>query len=124
MAYSPVEQGRILNRPALRAVAARHRATPAQVALAWLLRNPDIMVIPKASDPAHVRENRGAADLVLTAQDLTELDREFPAHPKMPARNAVAQWGRPFRAAAALLSGVPINGDDELHAGHGAAGRA
>jgi diketogulonate reductase-like aldo/keto reductase len=79
MAYSPVEQGRILNNPALASVAARHQATPAQVALAWLLRNPDIMVIPKASSPAHVRENRAAADLVLGGDDVAELERRFPA---------------------------------------------
>ena len=79
MAYSPVEQGRILSATALRSVAARHDATPAQVALAWLLRNPDVMVIPKASDPAHVRDNRAAADLALTAEDVVELERQFPA---------------------------------------------
>ncbi len=78
MAYSPVEQGRILNRTALQSVAARHGATPAQVALAWLLRNRDVIVIPKASNPAHVRENRGAADLALTADDAAELEKQFP----------------------------------------------
>ncbi|MFS8640281.1 MAG: aldo/keto reductase [Symbiobacteriaceae bacterium] len=78
MAYSPIEQGRILGNPALRRVAARHGATPAQVALAWLLRQKDVMVIPKASRPEHVRENRGALDLALTAEDLAELDRAFP----------------------------------------------
>ncbi|OTA40500.1 MAG: oxidoreductase, partial [Symbiobacterium thermophilum] len=60
MAYSPIEQGRILGNPALRRVAARHGATPAQVALAWLLRQKDVMVIPKAGRPEHVRENRAA----------------------------------------------------------------
>ncbi len=79
MAYSPVEQGRILDKPALRSVGARHGATPAQVALAWILRNTDVMAIPKASDPAHVRENRGATELVLTERDISELERQFPA---------------------------------------------
>ena len=78
MAYSPIEQGRILRNPALQRVAARHGATAAQVALAWLLRQRDIMVIPKASRPEHVRENRAALDLSLTAEDLAELDRAFP----------------------------------------------
>ncbi len=78
MAYSPIEQGRILGNPALRRVAARHGATPAQVALAWLLRQKDVMVIPKAGRPEHVRENRAALDLELTAEDLAELDRAFP----------------------------------------------
>jgi len=78
MAYSPIEQGRILRRPELRAIAARHQATPAQIALAWLLRHPDVMAIPKAATPQHVRENRAALELILTAEDLKELDRAFP----------------------------------------------
>jgi diketogulonate reductase-like aldo/keto reductase len=78
MAYSPVEQGRMLGHPALKTIAARHGATPAQVALAWLLRQPDMLVIPKASDPAHVRQNRAALDLRLTGQDLADLDKAFP----------------------------------------------
>ncbi|WP_043713226.1 aldo/keto reductase [Symbiobacterium thermophilum] len=79
MAYSPIEQGRILENTVLRRVAARHGATPAQVALAWLLRQKDVMVIPKAGRPEHVRENRAALDLELTAEDLAELDRAFPS---------------------------------------------
>ena len=84
MAYSPVEQGRMLRHPALAAVAAGHEgATPAQVALAWLLRQDGLIVIPKASTPAHVRENRAALDLRLTPEDLAGLDRAFP-RPKTP----------------------------------------
>jgi len=78
MAYSPLDQGAILSKRALKAVAARHDATPAQVALAWLLRQDDVMVIPKASDLEHVRANRGALDLVLSKADLAELDAAFP----------------------------------------------
>jgi len=78
MAYSPIEQGRILRRPELRAIALRHEATPAQIALAWLLRHPDVMAIPKAATPQHVRENLGALEVTLTPEDLTELDRAFP----------------------------------------------
>lgn len=78
MAYSPIEQGRMLGHPALESVAARHKASPAQIALAWLLRQPDMLVIPKATDPAHVRENRAALDLALTADDLADLDKAFP----------------------------------------------
>ena len=67
MAYSPLGQaGRLLRAPALAQVAARHRATPAQVALAWALRHPHVLAIPKASDAAHVRENAAAAALRLT----------------------------------------------------------
>lgn len=77
-AYSPIEQGRLLGNPALKRVAARHGATSAQVALAWLLHQENIVAIPKAGTPAHVRENRGALDLCLTRQDFAELDQAFP----------------------------------------------
>ena len=77
-AYSPIEQGRLLRDRALTAVAIRHRATPAQIALAWVLRHKDMMVIPKATTLEHVRENRAALDITLTEQDLGELNRAFP----------------------------------------------
>ncbi len=78
MAYSPIEQGRMLRHPELRRIAERHGVTPAQVGLAWLLRQDGVIAIPKASDPAHVRDNRAAADLRLNEQDLADLDRAFP----------------------------------------------
>jgi diketogulonate reductase-like aldo/keto reductase len=78
MAYSPIEQGRLLNAPVLRAIAQRHNATPAQIALAWLLRQEQIIAIPKAATVAHVEENRAALDLKLTDKDLAELDQAFP----------------------------------------------
>jgi diketogulonate reductase-like aldo/keto reductase len=78
MAYSPIEQGRLLGHPGLEGVAAKHGATPAQVALAWLLRQDGLNAIPKAATTAHVRENRAALDLRLTEQDLATLDRAFP----------------------------------------------
>lgn len=80
MAYSPVGQGgRLLQHPALRAVAARHGATPAQVAVAWTLRLPHVISIPKASEPGHVRENAAAAAISLTQLDLAAFDQAFPA---------------------------------------------
>jgi diketogulonate reductase-like aldo/keto reductase len=78
MAYSPIEQGRMLGQPVLRGVAERHGATPAQVALAWLLRQDGVLAIPKAGRAAHVRENRAALDVRLTKTDLADLDRAFP----------------------------------------------
>ena len=78
MAYSPIEQGRMLGHKALAEVAARHGATPAQVALAWLLRQEGMVVIPKASRQEHVREDLGALDLKLTDADLADLDKAFP----------------------------------------------
>jgi diketogulonate reductase-like aldo/keto reductase len=84
MAYTPLGQGRMLQHKALAEIAARHGATPAQVALAWLLRQDGTMVIPKATRQEHVRENRGALDLRLTGDDLAALDRAFPP-PKGPS---------------------------------------
>jgi diketogulonate reductase-like aldo/keto reductase len=83
MAYTPLGQGRMLQNRTLAEIAARHNATSAQVALAWLLRQDGLMVIPKASRREHVRENRGTLDVKLTADDLAALDRAFPA-PKGP----------------------------------------
>ena len=79
MAYSPIEQGRLLGHRALKSVAARHDARPAQVALAWLLRQDGVVAVPKAADVAHVRENHAVLALRLTKQDLAALDRAFPA---------------------------------------------
>ena len=79
MAYSPVGQGgALLRNTALAAVAARHQATPAQIAIAWTLRLPNLISIPKASDPAHVAANAAAAALDLTRADLAEIDAAFP----------------------------------------------
>ena len=78
IAYSPIGQGRLPPSPALSAIAARHDATPFQVALAWALRDPMVIAIPKASDVAHVEANRRAMDLELTADDLAAIDADFP----------------------------------------------
>jgi diketogulonate reductase-like aldo/keto reductase len=79
MAYSPIGQGRVLRHPMLRTVAERHTgATPAQVALAWVLRQDGVCAIPRSGKIDHVRQNRGALDLRLTAKDLADLDGAFP----------------------------------------------
>jgi len=85
MAYSPVEQGRLVGHPILKQVADTLSATPAQVALAWLLRRKNLIAIPKAGTAAHARENAGAADLHLGDEVLEALDRAFPA-PSTPSR--------------------------------------
>ncbi len=78
MAYSPVGQGgRLLRNRALAEVAARHGVTPAQAAIAWTLRDPNVISIPKAADPAHVRQNAAARDIRLSAEDLATLDAAF-----------------------------------------------
>ena len=78
MAYSPVEQGRLVAHPALTRIAASVGATPAQVALAWTLRHDGLIAIPKAGTVIHVRENRAAADLELSEDVLAALDAAFP----------------------------------------------
>ena len=79
MAYSPIEQGRLLQDPVLAEVAERHGATPAQIAIAWVLAGEDLCAIPKASRPEHVEQNRAALDITLTDADLATLDERFPA---------------------------------------------
>ena len=84
MAYSPVghdaaEQKRLFRQPTVKSIASRHDATPAQVALAWLLSQPDIVAIPKAVRSEHIRENRAALEIELTDRDIKELDKAFPA---------------------------------------------
>jgi diketogulonate reductase-like aldo/keto reductase len=78
MAYTPLGQGSMLGNRALAEIARRRGATPAQIALAWLLRQDGTIVIPKAARPEHMRENRGALDIVLTEEDLAALDLAFP----------------------------------------------
>jgi diketogulonate reductase-like aldo/keto reductase len=78
MAYSPLEQGALAKHKALRAIANRVGATPSQVALAWILRQPDVIAIPKAGHVDRVRENRGALDVELAPEDLADLDAAFP----------------------------------------------
>ncbi|HWM71251.1 MAG TPA: aldo/keto reductase [Steroidobacteraceae bacterium] len=79
MAYSPIEQGRVLGRAELRRIADRHGVTPVQVALAWVLRAENIIAIPRSGNPDHVRENRAALDIQLTSADIGELDLAFAA---------------------------------------------
>jgi len=85
IAYSPVEEGLLTTERhhALAAVAERHDATAAQVALAWTIREPGVIAIPKAANLAHVRENAGSLELTLTKRDLDELDESF-APPTQP----------------------------------------
>jgi diketogulonate reductase-like aldo/keto reductase len=77
MAYSPIEQGRLLKAPELLAFAKRHDMLPAQVALAWLLAHGGVMAIPKTGHPERLRENLAAAEITLNAAQLAELDTVF-----------------------------------------------
>lgn len=79
MAYTPLGQsGRVLKNAAVAAVAARHNATPAQVILAWGIRQPGVVTIPKTTTLSRVEENLGAVTLTLTDADLREIDKAFP----------------------------------------------
>ncbi len=78
MAYSPIEQGRILHHPELIRVAKAYQATPAQVALAFLLERDGVIVIPKTSNAARAAENRDAVSLDITDEDWAALDAAFP----------------------------------------------
>lgn len=78
MAYSPIEQGRILKNHELIRIAKAYQATPAQLALAFLLEREGVIAIPKSSNPARVEENRGATDLDITEEDWAALDAVFP----------------------------------------------
>jgi len=78
MAYSPIEQGRLLNHTALKAIAQERGVSTAQVAIAWLLHQDQVIVIPKSSRIDHVEQNRAALDLKLSAQELQMLNTAFP----------------------------------------------
>jgi diketogulonate reductase-like aldo/keto reductase len=78
MAYSPVDQGVLARNASLEAIAARHDATPAQLALAWVMAQDGVIAIPKASKQEHIRQNVAALDIELTREDFTEIDRAFP----------------------------------------------
>lgn len=78
MAYSPIEQGRLLNHKTLKAIAQERGVSTAQVAIAWLLHQDQVIVIPKSSRIAHVEQNRAALDLKLSAEELQVLNTAFP----------------------------------------------
>jgi diketogulonate reductase-like aldo/keto reductase len=78
MAYSPIEQGKVLESAAIKRIATRHDATAAQVALAWVMRDDGVIAIPKSGNAERVRENHGSLRVRLTPQDRSELDGAFP----------------------------------------------
>ncbi|MCD8178739.1 MAG: aldo/keto reductase [Tannerellaceae bacterium] len=85
IAYSPVEQGRLAKHPVLTEIARRHNATSTQIALAWVVRNPGIIAIPKAASVNHVQENCQSLTIELTKEDLIRIDNAFPSPTrKMP----------------------------------------
>jgi len=82
MAYSPIERSELLRNKKLLQFARRHAMTAAQAALAWLLAQGDVIVIPKTGSRARLEENLGALAHRLSAEQLAEIEKSFPA----PAR--------------------------------------
>ena len=78
MAYSPIEQGRLLNNRTLNAIAQERGVTAAQIALAWVLHQDNVIVIPKSSRIDHIEQNYAALDLKLNVDELAALDAAFP----------------------------------------------
>ncbi|RZL91985.1 MAG: aldo/keto reductase [Variovorax sp.] len=87
MAYSPIDQGALAGDAALAKMAQRLGVTAAQLALAWVLAQRGVVAIPKAVREAHLRENLAAAEVVLSADDLAEIDR---LHPPPPSKGPLA----------------------------------
>jgi len=71
-------KGRLLEYPALQSIGRRHNATPAQLALAWVLQHDGVSAIPRARTPSHVGQNAAAQDVELTSEEFDTLDRAFP----------------------------------------------
>jgi diketogulonate reductase-like aldo/keto reductase len=83
MAYCPLAQGALPSSQALARIAKKHKATVAQIMLAWVLRHEHVIAIPKSARPERVKENAAASEIVLSAEDLMDLDRDFPP-PRKP----------------------------------------
>lgn len=81
MGYTPLEEGFLRPKPGLAQVAARHGVSPMCIALAWTLRHPSVVSIPKATNPDHVRDNARAIDIKLSKEDLAALDGDYPKPP-------------------------------------------
>jgi diketogulonate reductase-like aldo/keto reductase len=83
MAYCPLAQGTLPSSQVLARIAKKHKATVAQIMLAWVLRHEHVIAIPKSARPERVKENAAASEIVLSAEDLMDLDRDFPS-PRKP----------------------------------------
>jgi diketogulonate reductase-like aldo/keto reductase len=89
MAYCPLAQGSIPSSQVLARIAKKHKATVAQIMLAWVLRHEHVIAIPKSARPERVKENAAASEIVLSAEDLMDLDRDFPP-PRKPRALAMS----------------------------------
>lgn len=73
-AYSPIKSG-VLGNHIVRQIAEKYNATPAQVALHWLIRQPNVITIPKSSNMKHLKENLGALNIELSVEDVEQLSQ-------------------------------------------------
>ena len=78
MAYSPIDQGALARDTTFATIGRRHRVSASTAALAWVLRQPDVIAIPKAVSEPHLRENYLAASVHLTTDDIAQIDARFP----------------------------------------------
>lgn len=78
MAYTPLGEGRLRNHKTLIEIARKHHTTPTQIILAWVMRTSNVIAIPKAGSVVHVEENAQSLDIILTEEDLREIDAAFP----------------------------------------------
>lgn len=89
MAYCPIDQGALATDATFARVGKRHGVSGAQAALAWVMRQPDVIAIPKAVRESHLRDNLAAAEIALAEADLAEIDAAF-APPRKKRRLAMA----------------------------------
>lgn len=126
MAYSPIDEGRLLRHPGIEVVAARHGATPAQAALAWVLQQDDVNAIPRAGTPAHVRENLAALDLHLRSRTSSTSTARSRHRPGCQPLQTLPRGCRQATGSAPLSTAVepaPRLGGAGRRVAHGAASR-
>ena len=106
MAYSPIEQGQILDNHTLVQLAKARGCSAAQIALAWVLSR-DVIAIPKASNLAHVREDFAALEIVLRPDELAAFDRAFPPPRRGASDNALNAGLLPKKRRNSVLVETP-----------------
>jgi diketogulonate reductase-like aldo/keto reductase len=120
MAYSPVDHGRLLQHRAVRDLAGEKGVTPAQLAIVWVLRSPDVFAVVKASTRARVVENRAALEIGFSQAELDQLDRLFPRRParsrSTSSRTGPRAGGEPCKGSRSVCISWCPRGDLNPHA--------
>jgi diketogulonate reductase-like aldo/keto reductase len=94
VAYCPIARNQVADVPVLREIADGHDATPAQVSLAWLVSKENVVPIPKAASPAHIRENLAAMELDLSPDEIARIDDIDPTHETRIVDFPSAPWNQ------------------------------